>query len=408
MTKGLKLLSHNIQGGVERKLLFDDILSSLALYDIVFLQETWLIDSNQLNVNGFSIFRSDRGSHKKKHTGSGGVVTLYKTKLSKGLTKIPSKHKDFMWVKFDRNYFNMPNDLYFINCYIPPEDSVVHLDTNYDILEVLFEEVAKFSRLGYVGIAGDLNARTGNALEFLTGHHVDVTDTISDRICVGSNDNAPIQLPFRHNRDKVKNKFGSKLLEIIEAHNMVILNGRVMGDSFGEKTCFTHNGSSTVDYFILSEPLVCKVDYMQVRPQTWYSDHSPLELSILLTTQPTLDVQIPLKKLNSYLWDDEGKEKFQNLLSNDDSKQNLTNISKLSTIDECVSSLTDFLNECASKALKPKKHFRHLIKNLHVLLTNQNYKEPNQHLTNHGRIYVYIVTRIGILNLLKLGADTID
>ncbi len=385
MTKGLKLLSHNIQGGVERKLLFDDILSSLALYDIVFLQETWLIDSNQLNVNGFSIFRSDRGSHKKKHTGSGGVVTLYKTKLSKGLTKIPSKHKDFMWVKFDRNYFNMPNDLYFINCYIPPEDSVVHLDTNYDILEVLFEEVAKFSRLGYVGIAGDLNARTGNALEFLTGHHVDVTDTISDRICVGSNDNAPIQLPFRQNRDKIKNRFGSKLLEI------------------------THNGSSTVDYLILSEPLVRKVDYMHVRPQTWYSDHSPLELSILLTTQPTLDVEIPLKKLNSYLWDDEGKEKFQNLLSNDDSKENLTNISKLSTIDECVSSLTDFLNECASKALKPKKHFRHLIKNLHVLLTNQNYKEPNQYLTNHGRIYVYIVTRIGILNLLRyLNGDPVS
>ncbi len=130
MSKGLKLLSHNIQGGIEKKVLFDDVLSSLEFYDVAFLQETWLVDSSQLNVNGFSILRSDRGSHKKKHTGSGGVVTLYKTHLSKGLHKIPSKHKDFMWVKFDKNYFNISNDLYIVNCYIPPEDSVVHMCFN--------------------------------------------------------------------------------------------------------------------------------------------------------------------------------------------------------------------------------------------------------------------------------------
>ena len=355
MSKGIKLLSHNIQGGIERKLLFNDVLDNIALNDVVFLQETWLVDSNQLNVSGFSIFRSDRGSHKKKHSGSGGVVTLYKTHLSKGLSKIPSKHKDFMWVKFDRNFFNMTNDLYIINCYIPPEDSVVHIDTSYDILEVLFEEVSKFSRLGYVGIAGDLNARTGNTHENLIGHNFDVVNEF-DRICVGTNNHCPIHLPFRQNRDKIRNSFGSKLIEIIEANNMVILNGRVMGDSFGEKTCFTHNGSSTVDYFILSEPLVEKVNYMQVRPQTWYSDHSPLELSLSLDIMPTTDIQIPLKKLSSFLWDEEGKEKFQNILTNDDSVQLLSDTLKYNTIDECVESLTNFLHSCASKSLKPKKN----------------------------------------------------
>ena len=127
-----------------------------------------------------------------------------------------------------------------------------------------------------------------------------------------------------------------------------------MGDSFGEKTCYTHNGSSTVDYFILSDPLLSKIEYLKVRPQTWFSDHSPLELSLRLDIRPTTNVQIPLKKLTSYIWDDEGKEKFQTLMSDNNSIEALQNVPKLDTIDKCVNSITDFLHDCASKCLKPK------------------------------------------------------
>ncbi len=355
MTGCLKFLSHNIQGGVERKLLFQDILDSISLYDVVFFQETWLIDSNQLNVDGFSILRSDRGSHKKKSTGSGGVVTLYKTSLSKGITKLPSKHKDFMWVKFDKNIFHLESDLYVINCYIPPEDSVVHADTNYDIMEVLFEEVSKYCKLGFVGIAGDLNSRTGNIQENLHGH-MNCTDLDLNRINLDSaSRNEHIILPTRRNKDSVRNSFGHKLIEIVEANNLMILNGRVLGDSLGNKTCFTHNGSSTVDYFIISERLLDRVNFMKVKPQTWYSDHSPLELSLSVSLKKENRDDTPLVMQKTYIWDEEGKEKLMNLLTLPESQTALTETQKYESVDDCVHFLTQFLQECASKCLKPKK-----------------------------------------------------
>lgn len=72
----IKVCSQNIQGGLEKKFAFDDVNMFFNRYDIVLLQETWLVESSQLDVKGFSIFRSDRGSHKKRKTGSGGVITL--------------------------------------------------------------------------------------------------------------------------------------------------------------------------------------------------------------------------------------------------------------------------------------------------------------------------------------------
>ena len=228
------MCSHNIQGGAKRKLCFTDVLASISRYDVLFLQETWLVDSNHFNVRGYGMFRSDRGSHKKRYTGSGGVITLYKTCLSKGLQKINSKHKDFMWVKFDKHFFNIKHDLYIVNCYIAPEDSVVHKDLNYDVFDVLSEEMTKYSKLGVVGVVGDLNARTGNIQEKLQANFDDFN---YDREIDINDDEMNFQLEKRCNSDKVINQFGKKLLEALETHNLVIANGRTLGDTNGEKTC---------------------------------------------------------------------------------------------------------------------------------------------------------------------------
>ena len=40
MSKCLKIVTQNIQGGAGTKLQFDDILSRFNYYDVVFLQET--------------------------------------------------------------------------------------------------------------------------------------------------------------------------------------------------------------------------------------------------------------------------------------------------------------------------------------------------------------------------------
>lgn len=45
---------------------------------------------------------------------------------------------------------------------------------------------------------------------------------------------------------------------------MRILNGRTLGDMLGKFTCFTSNGSSVVDYAIVSESVLNSILYFNV------------------------------------------------------------------------------------------------------------------------------------------------
>ena len=84
-------------------------------------------------------------------------------------------------------------------------------------------------------IMGDLNARIGcnqdfvNILNDLSGFPLDSTD------------NNPFGT--RTSQDTAKaNKRGKELLSLCKDLDMSILNGRTVGDIFGNFTCFRHNG----------------------------------------------------------------------------------------------------------------------------------------------------------------------
>ena len=172
----LKIGSVNIQGGASRKLSFNDVKNLVNMFDIFCLQETWLTDSDSLNFSGYSIHRSDRKHNKRRHCGSGGVVTLYRTNLEKGLTKLNSQSNDLMWLKLDKIYFNTDNDIYLCNCYIPPKNSSVtqidHIGDACSSFDILQKEVDLYDTKGDIALIGDFNSRTGNIQEVLH----DITD----------------------------------------------------------------------------------------------------------------------------------------------------------------------------------------------------------------------------------------
>ena len=64
-----------------------------------------------------------------------------------------------------------------------------------------------------------------------------------------------------------------------------VLNGRTLGDSYGELTCIQPAGVSVVDYFIASQESSQYVAHMKVLPFTSFSDHKPLELTLNIGTQ---------------------------------------------------------------------------------------------------------------------------
>ncbi len=179
-----------------------DVKFLICKFDIFFcLQETWLTDSHSLTIDGYNIHRNDRKNNRNKKRGSGGVVTLYKVHLAKGISKIKSKSQDLMWLKLDKVYFQQENDIYICNCYIPPENSKFSKETSEAPFEILRTELETYGADGNRIIMGNFNSRTG---EIQASLHNDMTHpsfNLPDMTL-------ETHIPLRSNKDKKVNKFG--------------------------------------------------------------------------------------------------------------------------------------------------------------------------------------------------------
>jgi hypothetical protein len=64
--------------------------------------------------------------------------------------------------------------------------------------------------------------------------------------------------------DKIITSRGKHLNEMCIQTGLRILNGRTIGDCIGKLACFTPNGCSVVDYFIVSEKLLSNTSFFKV------------------------------------------------------------------------------------------------------------------------------------------------
>ena len=185
-------------------------------------------------MQGYQIYRSDRGRFKKRNIGSGGVCIVFKSHLNRGISKLGSRNKDIIWVKLDKSFFQLTEDVYLCNAYIPPEYSDLHKEPDLDYWKTLDDEIAQYSSIGHILIAGDLNSRTSDLLEKY--HLVEEDTLISDHSSI----NCRLDLEKIHsivnkegkrvNEDKVVNPFGKNLISLVEKSSLVIANGRTLGD----------------------------------------------------------------------------------------------------------------------------------------------------------------------------------
>ena len=109
------------------------------------------------------------GSRKKAKRGVDGVLFLYKETLAKGVLRQPSSNeKDVIWVKLDKNFFGLENDIFIGAGYRPPRENKV--GTFYTKLE---KDVGKYCTLGDIILMGDLNSRIGGMDQELTNIDID-------------------------------------------------------------------------------------------------------------------------------------------------------------------------------------------------------------------------------------------
>ena len=353
----LKITSWNING-ISRKSLNitktseDEFLGSVLPYDIIGLIETHTGPDDNISIKGYKTFQCNRPKASRANKFSGGLAILVRNNISKGVSLSKSGNYS-IWLKLDKSFFGHTTDLYLCIAYLPPGNSTYSRHSETDCLNTLEQQVQHFSTLGNIIIMGDLNARTSCNND----HIIDDTDKFLNNYLPYNIDKA---LPRRASQDKIVNDRGSNLLDLCISSSLRILNGRKPGDSLGYFTCHKYNGSSLVDYGIVSESLFDDILYFQVHKDiSDLSDHSQISMCIhnLNVSSETNDKieQIPIER--GFRWDDFSEYNFQQALNNMSSPINdfmLENFDHSGNeTDLAVNKFNDILITACNKSLQP-------------------------------------------------------
>jgi hypothetical protein len=152
-----------------------------------------------------------------------------------------------LWLKLDKIFFGLSQDVYLCAVYIPPISSP-HYDNDFISLE---GEVSTFSSKGKIVLIGDFNSRTGQNPDFIEKDSSQINDY--DGVDLLPPDYVTDTELKRVNQDCIINSHGENMLDLCLSSRLRILNGRFLGDSLGYFTYISNNGFSSVDYAILSE-----------------------------------------------------------------------------------------------------------------------------------------------------------
>ncbi|CAC5375985.1 unnamed protein product [Mytilus coruscus] len=320
----LNIAMWNIEGLISLKINDSHFLQVISNFPILGLVE----DVNACtNLPGFDlIVAKTRKKNKKARRNSGGVRIYAKTSVSKGISKLATKHSDIhiVWTKLEHKFFNLPKDIYLAFVYISPESAAHSADDIQSMYTHLLEGIVKYSKLGDILIQGDFNAYTNTMPDFI----VNDEKSHSNNDVFYKFDNS---LPRNNLDSKRVNNSGKHFLNMCKESGLRILNGRTTCDLFGRPTCITYNGCSLVDYSIVSNELLSSVGFFKVHEFTVLSNQCPIVCGILSNIANNCIFSSKLDDLPSkYIWSDEAielyktniqskniKDKFNNLIQKD-------------------------------------------------------------------------------------------
>lgn len=308
----VKIGCWNIQGmrsKHEDKATNELFLDTVKDFDIVGLLESHTVEGqdDDINIENFESHCFHRPKHIKATHGSGGIILLIKTGLRKGIQILPTNNKDYIWLILDKAYFGLNQTLHICIAYIPPADSTYSKRTDENILDHIESDIHKYKNKGEIILMGDLNARTGDNLDYI--------ENDSDKHIPTDND-YKIDEPrkCRLSQDKILDERGKHTLEICIAAQLRILNGRKLGDSAGYFTCHKYNGSSVVDYAICSETLFNSIKHFKIHHFIGtLSDHCMTSLLLQADTPPNPPTEnIPLHKMpTQFKWSENSEQAYQ-------------------------------------------------------------------------------------------------
>lgn len=369
----------NVNGLNKDKLHDTEFTSIICKGDIVILTETWLDERVNIETDRFYNYHYLRPKNVRAVRASGGISVLVNKSYRKDAGSNKSKGVSFMdennfcvWLKLSSLFFKIPRDIYLGGVYIPPEYSTFYQNNPDDPYTLLENDVIKYGSLGDIIITGDFNARTGELHDYL-----EVQDsTIHNNIPIASTSHALLDKlgrTGRNNRDSKINVYGRLMLDLCKNADLIIVNGRTIGDVSGAFTCYKENGKSLVDYLICSASLFKTFSYLSISQPLLISDHAALcaRLELPNTFINQLDESKSQHKINetkTFVWDSTSDTKFREALCFPNVSQSITTVlnnkpdNSQEAIDKYCQNINNIYQDTARISLKYKSNSKTLRK----------------------------------------------
>jgi len=122
---------------------------------------------------------------------------------------------------------------------------------------------------------GDFNARTSSNQAILLSNQSNLNPLWLD-------EDLPLASRYKRNsEDHKENLFGSKLVKLYSAHDLIICNGLKKWPNSSQMSCIHGHDSSVVDYVISYLPLYKKIiNFDILNDHELDSDHRPLLITL--------------------------------------------------------------------------------------------------------------------------------
>ena len=253
-----------------------EFLNYIEEYDVISLLETWCTNVKKLYnlLPGYKCFGKVGQKTKKKGRCSGGIVVFVKEKYINHFSLVETDFKHGVFLKISEI---VDKECIFGIIYLPPENSTVYNNESNGIsqLDGVLEKIVAECEIDKFILTGDFNARTGllkDYIDYDNSEYLPSNDLLDADI---------FNMP-RNNVDKVgaSNNFGRSLIDLCIKYKIHIVNGRKEGDKYGEITCITANGTSVVDYTIVSTNIFDSIESFTILPNDRFT-HFPQSFTII-------------------------------------------------------------------------------------------------------------------------------
>ena len=316
-------------------------------------------ETGDLHINGFKCFSLCRpkDKNKKKYKPSGGIAAYVHNSIISGVEKVATSGSEALILKLKKQFFGLINDIYIVFAYCSPANSSIFTSEFMpsDIFEDLKSKIAQYNDLGSTILMGDLNARTQLACDYIVDENNDYVPVPPPAMY----DTDTVATETRCNTDRGRNSYGPKFIELCKTVPLRILNGRKLGDLLGNYTCYTSQGSSSVDYGAVSPELFDSIPYFSVAPPCLpLSDQTPIELGLRITVRhvPVDSHHDILPGPDKVVWDRNLTQKYKTMLESPDCTEVLrgfTNTGVLPnqvSVDSAVSFISNIMLETVKTA----------------------------------------------------------